>query len=84
MSDKTISLVADARLISASDNVIFPLIESMIDDRVVLAVGRYRSGNYDLVGDIAYIAALKEIKETLTKIQKRGMSEFEKMQKESR
>lgn len=58
----------DARLIAASDNVLFPMIELKIQQRVDLAVGKFNGGETNFVADIAYISGLKMIKNELTKL----------------
>jgi len=74
----------DARLISASEQVIFPMIDKMIQDRVEVACGKFRSGSTDFIGDIAYITSLKDIYENLSALQRNGMAAYEKLIKENK
>ena len=73
MSDeKLASIMGDARLISASENIIYPLIELKINQRLNMACGKFVGGKTDFIADIAYIQGLKEIKQELLKLQKTG------------
>lgn len=66
-SEKLASLMGESRLISAADNLIFPLIKLKIENRVSLACSKFAGGEKDFVADIAYIHAFKEIEQELRK-----------------
>lgn len=70
--EKLAGLMNDARLISASDQVIFPLIKLKQQQRIDLACARFAGGEKDFIADIAYIHALKEIEIQLRKLQTSG------------
>lgn len=70
--EKLASLMNDARLIAASDNVIYPLIELKITQRINAACAKFSGGETSFVADIAYIQGLKEIKNELKKMQESG------------
>lgn len=73
MSDeKLVSLMNEARLISASDNVLYPLIDLKIKQRLDLACSRFVGGETNFIADIAYIQGLKEIKLKLQQMQEAG------------
>lgn len=77
MSDeKLVSLMQDARLIAACDNVIFPLLEKQIKERIDLACGKFANGETNFVSDIAYIFGLKEISNQLKQKQTQGNKIF--------
>lgn len=67
--EKLVSLMSESRLISAADNVIYPLIKLKIQQRLDLACGRFIGGATDFISDIAYIQGLKEIEMQLRKLQ---------------
>ena len=70
--EKLESLVADSRLISASDHLIIPMIKLRIERRIALACGKFLSGETSFVGDIAYIQGLKEIESELNSLKRKG------------
>jgi hypothetical protein len=69
---KLASLMSEARLISASENVLFPLIKLKQQQRMDLACAKFVGGEKDFISDIAYIQALKEIENQLKKLQTAG------------
>ena len=64
--------MSESRLISASENVIYPLIKLKQQQRIDLACARFAGGEKDFIADIAYIHALKEIEIQLRKLQTSG------------
>lgn len=75
--------MSEARLISAADNVIYPLIEKKIEERVELAVGKFHNGETSFVADIAYIAAFKEILRDLKSKQAQGNRAIEALHEQA-
>lgn len=83
MSDeKLVHHMGEARLIAASENVIYPLIELKIKNRIEYACGKFRNGETDFVSDIAFIAALDEIASDLKTKQLQGNKAIQKMHEE--
>jgi hypothetical protein len=83
MSDeKLASLMGDARLINASDNIIFPLIKKLIEERITQACGRFQMGETSFIGDISYIYGLRQIEEKLKKLQTQGNEAYKKLHAE--
>ncbi len=73
MSDeKLVSLMSESRLISAVDNVLYPMIKLKIEQRVALACSKFIGGEVSFIADIAYIQGLKEIESALRKMQQAG------------
>jgi len=72
MNQKLEAQLSEARFIHASENVIYPLLDKMIEDRVELACGKFRSGERDFSSDIAYIAGLKDLTDYLKRAQTQG------------
>lgn len=73
MSDeKLISALNEARMLNAAENVIYPVIEDMIQKRISLACSEYRAGKVDALAHIAYIAGLKDLSNQLKAIQTKG------------
>lgn len=70
--EKLFMLASDSRVISASDQILFPLIKAKIDQRISLACSNFMAGKTDFVGDIAYIQGLKEVEQYLRRIQTEG------------
>lgn len=73
MSDeKLASLMQEARLVAASENVLYPLIKLKIEQRINLACSKFVGGEVSFIADIAYIQGLKEIESQLKKMQTQG------------
>lgn len=70
--EKLANLMSESRLISASENVLFPLIKLKQQQRMDLACSKFVGGETNFIADIAYIQALKEIEIQLRKIQSNG------------
>lgn len=70
--EKLVNLMGEARLIAASENVIYPLIQKKILDKIEQACGKFRNGETGFVSDIAYIAALRDIETDLKSKQLQG------------
>lgn len=70
--EKLVELMSEARLISAADNILYPLIEKKIQQRLDLACGKFLAGERDFVAEIAYISAFKEILGDLKSKQNQG------------
>ncbi len=84
MSDeKLIEVMNQGRLVAASDNVIYPLIQKKIQERINLACARFTSGEKDFLADIAYIQGLKEIEQYLKRIQAEGNKAYAEVNKEN-
>ncbi len=78
--DKLVEAMNDARLLAACDNLIFPLIEQRISDRLNVACANYRAGKTDFLADIAYVTGLQDIKAELQRVQTVGNKAIEKLQ----
>lgn len=83
MNEKLISIMNDSRIISASENLIFPMLDLMIEQRLEQACARFRGGESQFVSDIAFITALKDIRDGLSSVQKKGLAAFEKLNREN-
>lgn len=70
--EKLASIMSESRLISAADNVIYPLIKLKIEQRISLACSKFVGGETNFISDIAYIQGLKEIEQQLRKLQMSG------------
>ncbi len=70
--EKLVNLMGEARLIAAADNVIFPLIDKKIEEKINYAVGKFANGEDDFIAEIAYIAAMKDIRRELDFKQTQG------------
>lgn len=82
MSDeKLVSALNDSRMIAASENVIYPLMEDMIAQRLELACAEFRGGKMDMSPHIAYIAGIKDLLNALKRIQTQGNIAREKLNK---
>jgi hypothetical protein len=78
---KLVTLSGDARLISASDQIIFPLIKSLQQSRLDQACSRFLAGESHFIGDIAYIQGLKDLETRLKRLQAEGNKAFEELNK---
>ena len=74
MNDESLFLAMnDSRIISASENVIFPLIRLMINEQVNLMTSSFNGGTKDsFISNAAYISALKAIEQRLKRLQSEG------------
>jgi hypothetical protein len=80
MTDEKLAQVfSEGRMIAAVDNVIFPLIDSMIEIRRLGMVSRFTSGKTDFIADAAYMTALSEIKTILKQKQIEGQKAFHRL-----
>jgi hypothetical protein len=70
--EKLANLMSESRLISAADNVLYPLIQLKIQNRINLACSKFVGGELNFVGDVAYIQGLKEIEQELRRLQTAG------------
>ncbi len=80
--EKLVSLMNESRLVSATDNVLFPLIKLKIQQRIDLACGKFVGGETQFIADIAYIQGLKEIEIQLKKIQAAGHKAYHELNKD--
>lgn len=70
--EKLVDLMGEARLIAASENVLYPMIDKKISEKIIMACGKFLNGEKDFIGEIAYIAALNSIKDDLKSKQLQG------------
>lgn len=81
--EKLVSLVNESRMISASENVIYPLIQKKIQERLTQACAKFNGGEQNFLSDIAYISALKQIENELKSLQKQGNEAYLKLDKQN-
>lgn len=72
MDPKLENQLSEARFIHASENVIYPLLDKMIQDRLEQSCGKFRAGERDFVSDVAYICGLKDLRDYLKRAQTQG------------
>ncbi len=72
MDQKLVQSLNEARMISASEDIIYPLIDKMILETLEKACGKYRSGESQFSFEIAYITALKDLSNVLKSKQTKG------------
>lgn len=65
MDEKLVHQMNEARMIAASEEIIYPLIDLLIKNRLDLACALFRDGKNNLEPHIAYITALKDIAQDL-------------------
>lgn len=70
--EKLANLMTESRLISASENVIFPWIKLEIEARINLACSRFVGGEKEFIADIAFIYGLKKLEQRLRSLQTKG------------
>lgn len=79
MDEKLGTAMNDGRLVHAAEHVIYPLINEMIQNRILMSIGKFQNGEKEFVADVAYIAGLREIEHELKSMQAKGTRAFEKM-----
>jgi hypothetical protein len=68
-----VELLNSARMVSAAENVIFPLLMDKIAQRLDLACSEFRGGKTEnLIAHIGYITGLKDMLNELKRIQVNG------------
>ncbi len=72
MDEKLVEAMNTGRMVSAAEQVIYPLIQSMIQDRIKLATSEFRGGKLEHAAHIAYIAGLQDLENTLKNMQTKG------------
>lgn len=82
-NEKLVNLMNDGRLISASEHVIYPMLDLMVQQRLELACAKFRKGDTDFIGDIAFICGLKDIKASLEGKQLAGNKAYQKLHQET-
>lgn len=70
--ERLMALAQDARLLNVSEGVLFPLLEGMRENAIVLLCSKYRGGDTNLVAETARIAVLDDILNLLKTKQKVG------------
>ena len=81
--EKLSELMTQGRLIAASDQVLYPLIQKKIQERLTQACSKFNGGEQNFLSDIAYISALKQIENELKSLQKQGNEAYLKLSKEN-
>lgn len=80
-SQKLLNQVQRGQAVQLAAPLIFPLINSMIEQAVNDAVNAFRAGKTELTAHVAKIASLKELEAELQSYQNRGNSAYSKMEK---
>ena len=62
----------EARMITVASDIIYPLLESMIAQRINRMCSEFNGGEHEHIANVAYIAALKEFKAQLQSLQTKG------------
>lgn len=81
--EKLAELMTQGRLIAASDQVLYPLIQKKIQERLNQACAKFNGGEQNFLSDIAYISALKQIENELKSLQKQGNEAYLKLDKQN-
>ena len=71
---KLVEAMSQGRMINAAENVIYPMLEKKIQERLTQACAKFAGGTTDFISDIAYISGLKDIQNNLKRIQQDGNS----------
>lgn len=66
------SLWQESRLLGAAENVIFPTIKLLQQQRMDMACSRFTAGSTEFIADIAYIQGLKDLESRLKRLQTEG------------
>lgn len=59
--EKLLNQAADARLIHLNEQIIFPLLQNKIDERLASLCEAFKTDGSVRTGDVAYIAAARDI-----------------------
>jgi hypothetical protein len=79
MDEQLVEQIHQSRMIDLSSQVIFPLLEKKIEDRLKQACVQFTMGQKDFLADIAYIHALRSLMSELKSKQKQGDQAFLKL-----
>lgn len=79
---KLANLVQDARYITMSEHVLMPLLSDLESGAVSALCGKFLKGETQLLGDVAYLVSIRNLRTALQGKQNRGNSLSEKLNKE--
>ena len=63
--EKLVELINESRFISASENVLFPLIEKFVQQRLDGMIAKFNGGETNFISDVAYISGLRSLAQNL-------------------
>lgn len=66
-------------MISAAEHVLYPTLDHMVQQRIEIACAKFRNGDTDFIGDIAFICGLKDLENELKLKQLAGNRAYKKL-----
>lgn len=78
-TERELRQMGDARLIAATETVIFPMIKLLMQGKVDLMCAKLRQGETSFVAEVAYITALQDLNQDLNMTHSSGNRVFEKI-----
>ena len=79
--EQLVEAMSQGRMISAADNLLYPMIKKMIEERLKSACARFNGGEREFIADIAYIQSLKAIELKLKHAQEAGNKAYLQLDK---
>lgn len=81
MKEHEVSLLNAARLVNMADQILYPMIDQMIQHKLEEATAKFRGGKAEsFIHEVSYMAALQDLRQRLTQIQKKGNKIIEQNQ----
>lgn len=82
--EELISTANSGRLINLAEQEIYPLLDKKVSERLQIMTGKFRGGETNFQGDVAYLCALIDMKNNLLATQAKAMQAFKKLEEKSR
>ena len=77
---KLVETANSGRLIALAEHEIYPLLDKRITERIQLMRSKFSGGEKDFLADMAYIAALMDLKNHLLGLQDKARQAFKKLE----
>lgn len=85
MTDEELIATANSgRLINLAEQEIYPLLDKKVAERLQIMTGKFRSGETNFQGDVAYLCALVDMKNYLLNTQSKAQKAFKTLEEKSR
>lgn len=85
MTDEELITTANSgRLINLAEQEIYPLLDKKIHERMQMMTGKFRVGETNFQGDVAYLCALNDLKNNLLNLQTKAKQAFQKLEEKTR
>lgn len=84
IDEELIATANSGRLINLAEQEIYPLLDKKIHERMQIMTGKFRGGETNFQGDVAYLCALNDLRNHLTNMQTKARQAFQKIEEKQR